>query len=129
MEFTVSTFGFKSAVLIVTSRDGLHAPTEVKYVIITNPCITKIMVDSHCEILWSDNKGAGLGRHPTESYGSGIYYPQNQVILAQQRLMYMILILWIKKSLTTGTKLKSRDFSPAYTFNIQYDGATIFFIL
>ena len=29
-EDAVSTFGCKSAVLIVTSKDGGHAPTEVK---------------------------------------------------------------------------------------------------
>ena len=85
------------------------------------------MVESHCEILWSDNTGAGLGLHPTANYESGLDYPQNQSIISQQRLRYKILVLWINKSLTTGAKSKLREFSPIYTFNFQYDRAAMFF--
>ena len=35
LEDAVSIFGFKSAVLIVTSRDADHAPTEVKNIILS----------------------------------------------------------------------------------------------
>ena len=49
--YSVSTFGFKSEVLIVKSRDAGHAPTEVNNIILSYPYITLIMVESHCEIL------------------------------------------------------------------------------
>ena len=56
----------------MTARDAGHAPTEVKNTIRSYPSITKIMVDSHCEILWDENYGADLGRHPTENYAAGL---------------------------------------------------------
>ena len=45
----MSTFVFKSAVLIITYRDAGHAPTEVMNIILSYTSITQIMVDSHCE--------------------------------------------------------------------------------
>ena len=54
----------------MTSRYGGHAPTEVTDVILSYPYITKILVDSHHEILWVDNYGADVGRHPTENYAA-----------------------------------------------------------
>ena len=51
LEYDVSTFGFKSAVFIVTSIYGDNSPTEVKDIIMYYPSITQVMVDSHCEIL------------------------------------------------------------------------------
>ena len=47
LEDDVSTFGFKASVLIVTDRDAIHTPTEVKYIILSYPSITQVMVDSH----------------------------------------------------------------------------------
>ena len=44
LEDAVSTFVFKSAVFVVTSRYGGHVPTEVKDVIMLYPSITKVMV-------------------------------------------------------------------------------------
>ena len=35
LEDYVSTFGFKTAVMIMTSIYGGHAPTEVKYIILS----------------------------------------------------------------------------------------------
>ena len=35
----------------------------------------------------------------------------------------------IKNSLTTDSKRNMRDFKSAYTFNSQYDGAAIFFVI
>ena len=72
LEDAVSTFGFKSAVLIVTSIYVGHAPTEVNNTILSYPSIPQIVVDSHYEILWADNSGANLRRHPTENYASGL---------------------------------------------------------
>ena len=57
----------------MTYRDGVHAPTEFKYIILSYPSISQLMVDSHCEILWDVNSVADLGRHPTASY-AGILY-------------------------------------------------------
>ena len=72
MEDYVSTYEFKSAVLIVKSRYIGYSPTEVKDIILSYPSITKFMVDSHCDFLWSDNSGAYLGHHPTANYASGL---------------------------------------------------------
>ena len=119
LEDVVSTFGFKSADLIVTSRDAGHAPTEVRNIILSYPSITKIMVDSHYEILWDENSKANLGRHPTENYAAGLYYAYKQSIISQQRPRSNILVLCIKNSLNTYAKRKLRDFKYAYTFNTQ----------
>ena len=129
MEDAVSTFGFKSAVLIVISRDAGHATTEVKNIILSYPSSTQIMVDSHCEILCADNSGADLGRHTTANYTAGLYDTANKEVISQQRLRYKMLGLWIKNSLTTNAKRKSMDFKSAYTFNTQYDGFARFFVI
>ena len=75
MEDYISKFGFKAAVFIVTSRDGGHALTEVKEIILSYTSITQVMVDSYCEILRSENSGAGLGSYHTDNYGSGLDEP------------------------------------------------------
>ena len=72
MEDYISKFGFKAAVFIVTSRDGGHALTEVKEIILSYTSITQVMVDSYCEILWADNPGEYLGNHRTENYAAGL---------------------------------------------------------
>ena len=71
------------------------------------------MVDSHCEIVWSDNSGVGLGSHPTVNYGAGLDNPEKQAEFYEQRLMSKMLDLRIKNSLTTYSKLKLRDFRSA----------------
>ena len=43
--------------------------------------------------------------------------------------MYNIIGLWIKISLSTDAKHKSRAFKSTYTFNAQDDGAEIFFVI
>ena len=53
LEYAVSTYGFKSAILIMATRYGHYALTEVKEIIMFYPSTTQVMVDSHCEILWS----------------------------------------------------------------------------
>ena len=70
MEDSVSTFGFKPEFLILTARDAGHALTEIKDIILPYPPITKIIVESHYEIMWVDNSGAGLGQYPTANYGA-----------------------------------------------------------
>ena len=72
LEDYVSTFGFNTPVLIVTSRYGGHVPTEFKDIILLYLYITQFMVDSHCEILWDENSEADLGLHPTENHASGL---------------------------------------------------------
>ena len=84
LEDDVSTFGFKASVLIVTDRDGNHAPTEVKEIIMSYPYINQVMVDSHFEILWAENSGAGLGRQPTAIYGAGLDNPEKHAVITQQ---------------------------------------------
>ena len=77
------------------------------------------MVDPQFEILWAYNSGAGLGSHPTENYGLGIYYPAKHAIIAQHRLRSKMIGLWIKNSLTTYEKRKLRAFRTVYTLNTQ----------
>ena len=93
------------------------------------PFITQIMVNSHCEILWGDNPGENLGRYPTENYAEELDDAQKQSIIAHQHLRSKILGLWIKISLTIDVKIKLRDFKFTYTFNAQYDGAAMFFVI
>ena len=54
----------------------VHITTLVKNVILHYLSTTQVMVDSHFEILWAKNSGEGLGWHPTENYGAGIYDPE-----------------------------------------------------
>ena len=130
LEDAVSKFVFKSAVLIVTTRDAGHAPTEANNIFLSLPSITSIILNSHCKILWADNYGADLGHHPTETYTAGLDDADKQAIIAQQSLRSKILGLYIKNPLVTNSKLKLRYFKSAYTFNAQYDsGAIIFYIL
>ena len=63
------------------------------------------MVDSHCEIMWDDNSGAYLGRHPTANDAAGLDDAAKQALIAQQRLMSNMLGLRINKSLTIDAKL------------------------
>ena len=87
------------------------------------------MVDSHCKIMWADKSGSGLGSHPISNYGVEIYNSEKKAAIAQQRLRSKMIGLWIKNSLTTDDKCKLRDFRSAYTFNIQDDGAAMFFVI
>ena len=85
------------------------------------------MVESHYEILWYENLGSGLGRHPIKKYESGIDNPQKKAITPQQCLRSNMLGLCIKNSLATDYSNKLRAFRYAYTFNTQDDGAEIYF--
>ena len=87
MDDSVSTFGFKSAVFIVTAIYAGHSPPEVKNITLYYPYITQIMVDPHCEIIWDDSSGADLGHHPTEKYAAGLDDADNQAVISQNRLM------------------------------------------
>ena len=70
-----------------------------------------------------------MGRQPTETYESGLDDPQKQATIAQQRLRSNIIGLRINKYLTTDDKINLRAFKSAYTFNSQYYGATICFVI
>ena len=113
MEDTVSTFGFKSAVLLVTTRYPGHSPTEFKYIILYHPYITQIMVKSHCEIMWADNPGAYFRCHPTANYSEGIDDVEKQAIISQNRLRSNMLDIWFKSSLTTYANFKLWAFKSA----------------
>ena len=87
------------------------------------------MVESHCEVLWVNNTGAGFGHHPTSYYGAAEDVLSNQAIITRKRLRYKILVLCINNFLTTDAKFKLRYLKTSYTFNNQYDGDTIFLSL
>ena len=95
MEDVVSTFGLKAENLIVMARDTIHATTEVKGIILYYPYTPQVIVDEHCEILWADNSGAGLGRHPTANHGAGLDNLTKQAMIYQQCRRYKMLGLWI----------------------------------
>ena len=113
----------------MTDRDAGHPSTEAKNTILSYPSITQIMVDSHCEILWAENSGAYLGRHPTQNYAAGIYGAEKKARIAHQRLRSKMVGLCIKSSLTTDDKRKLRAFKSAYTFNTQDYGAEMLFVI
>ena len=129
LENAVSTFGFKAVVLIVTSIDALHVPTEVKDNILSCLYIAKFMVDSHCKILWDDNSGAGLGRHPTANHGEVLDNPESQAVISQQLRRSYIIGLFMKNYITTDAKRKLRAFRSEYTFNTQDDGSEMLFVV
>ena len=112
---------------MVTARDSGNSPTEVKNNILSYLSIIKIMVDSHCEIMWDDNSGADLGHHPTENCAAGLDDTEKQSIIVQQRLRSNMLGLWINNTLTTDAKRKLMTFNYVNTFNTQDDGDTMFF--
>ena len=129
LEDAVSTFLLKSEVLILTEIDAHNVPTETKDIILSYPPTTQVMVDSHCEILWADNYGANLGRHPIENHAAGLDDAEKQAMISQQRLRFNMLGIYIKNSLTTDTKHKLRAFNSAYTFKTQYDGDVMLFFI
>ena len=81
------------------------------------------------EILWDDNSGAYLGRHPTANYAEVLDDAYKQAVVYQQSIRSKILGLWIKNYLTTDAKCKLRDFKSVYTSNPQDDGAVMFFVI
>ena len=117
------------SIFIVTDIYTGHAPTEVKNVIMFYPSITQTTVDSHCEILWDENPGEKIGCHPTKHYSASLYDAEKQSIFAHQCLRSKMLSLFIKNSLTTDANRKLRVFKSTYTFNAQYDGAVMFFVI
>ena len=129
MEDALFTLGFKAEVMVVTTRDGVHVDTKFKNNILYYASITQEIGDSHCEIMWSNKSGAGLGFHPTAEHEAAPDVPVNQAIISQQRFRSNNLGLWIQNFLTTDDKRKLRCFRSAYTFNNQYDGDVIFLSL
>ena len=87
------------------------------------------MVVPHCEIVWSNHSGAGLGCHPTVDHGVAPYSYAKKSKIAQQHLSSKMLGIWIKNLLTTDYKCKLRYFSTTYTFKTQNDGAAIFIVV
>ena len=87
------------------------------------------MVDSYCEILWTDSSGSGLGRYPTANYGLRLDDLAKQAVIALQRLRSKILDLCIKNSLTTNVNRKLMYFRSEYTFNTQDYKYTMFFAI
>ena len=70
-----------------------------------------------------------IGAPPTENYAAGLDFAENQVAISQQHLRSRIIDPWINNSLTTDPKHNFRDFRYAYTFNTQYDGAVMLFVI
>ena len=77
----VFIFGFRAKVFIMIDIYAIHESNEVKNIILSHPYITKVMVNSHCEILWNDNSGEGLVCHSTENYGASEKNAANQDII------------------------------------------------
>ena len=86
-------------------------------------------MDSHCEILWADNLGAGSGCQPTADYGAGLYATAKQELIAQRCLTSKIISLWINNSLTKYVKHKLRAYKTSYVYNSQDDGSEFFSLL
>ena len=68
------------------------------------------MVDSHCEILWAENSGENLWRHPTENYAAGLDDASKQAIITQQCIRSKILGIFINNYLTSDSKKKVKLF-------------------
>ena len=94
--------------MIVTDRDLNQELTKFKNIISFYSEIRQEMVDSHCEIIWDNNLGEGLERHPTADYGASEDNPEKQEIIAQQRLSSNMISPWINNSPTTDDKRKLR---------------------
>ena len=100
-------------VIVKMVKPCSHAPTEVKNTTLSYPSIEKIMVESHCEIMWAENYRADLGCQPTENYAALLDDLTKQVLISQQSIMSNMLGLWIKKFITTGARCKLRTFRNA----------------
>ena len=61
--------------------------------------------------MWGNNSRAGLGYHHTADYGEVADDAEKQAFIEQKCLIFNILILWIKKSMTTDTKLNFRSYN------------------
>ena len=86
-------------------------------------------MDSHCENLWADNSGSGIGHKNTSYYGGAEYVASNQVIIYQQHLIFNMINLWIRNSLTTDVKRTLRYYKTLYAYNRQDDGAAVLFFI
>ena len=62
------------------------------------------MVNSHCEILWAKHSVEGLGFPPTAYYVAAADDAEKQAPIAQQRLRYKMLNIFIINTLTTDVK-------------------------
>ena len=69
----MNTFGLNSSLHVVTTKDSGNVPTEFNNIIHYYTSITRAMIYSHCEKLWANNTGAGLGRLQPEDYGAEPY--------------------------------------------------------
>ena len=87
------------------------------------------MVHSHCETLWADNSESGLVSHSTEYYRATSYNTANWSLIYQQCLISKILSLWIRNFITTDAIHKVSAYKTSYAYNIQYYGATLFFVI
>ena len=87
------------------------------------------MVDSCCENMWANNSGEGLGHHLTAGYGAAAEVPSKQLIISQHIIRSKMLSLCIKNSLTTDAKWRLKSFKNSYTYNNQYNGSAIFFVI
>ena len=83
---------------------------EMNIIIIIIIIITRAIIDSHCEKLWANKSGAGLGHLPSADYGAATADTAKQALIYQKHLRSKILGLWINNSLTNEDKRKLRAF-------------------
>ena len=119
LEDYVSTFGFKTAFQIVTSRNVVNVITEYTSFIYSYPSITQYVIDSHFENMWVDNPGTGLGSYPTEDYVVAENDTNKQAIIYQCCLRSNIMSLWIRNLLITDAKRNLGAFKTSNYFNVQ----------
>ena len=129
LEDDISIFVFKASVQIATDRYAAQLRSEYKNLIFSYLSIAQAVIYSHCENLWLENSGAGLGHHPRENYREAENYDSKQAIIDQQNLRCKFLSLWIRDTLTIDTKRKLRSFSTSYPFNSQDDVAAMLFVI
>ena len=69
------------------------------------------MMELHCEIMWANNPGAGLGQPPpTSDYGAAPDAPEKQAIISKYHLISKMLGTWINNLPITDARRKLRDF-------------------
>ena len=129
LEDAVSTFRPTTIAQVVTARDLNHTPSRFNKFIPYYSSITQAIVESHCQILWIDNSGSNLVLQPTEGYGVQVHIYEGQKLIYQQHLIFNMINLWIRNSLTTDVKRTLRYYKTLYAYNRQDDGAAVLFFI
>ena len=78
-------------------------------------------MDLHCWNMGEDN--------PWSDYGAAAYDSYKQAIIDQQRLIFNMIILYIKNSLTTDAKRKLGAYKTSYAYRRKYYRAAMLFVI